>query len=313
MKPAFTRPIQDALAAAGVTLDDIASVILVGGTSRVPMVQDAVTDLVGADKIGKNLNADEAAVMGAALYGAGISRQFRTKDIRLTGLNPHAIVSSYPADSCKHHSLVQMAASRSDNPYLAASGAEPRIISSTLFAANSKLGVQKTLTLKKTTDFNMIFKYKNEERPFSQYKVSGLTEAYANLTEAERSNATVAVTVVLNESNMLKVPSATLEIPGAKEGSSVADKIKEFFAGKDKDEAGDPAATEESKEAETDKPATPSKAKGPIRLAVVEEEGAYKSLSEQEKRDSLQRFVRLTYLALPLFRLISNVSQIARH
>jgi hypoxia up-regulated 1 len=99
MKPAFTKPIEDALSAAGLSINDINSVVLVGGTSRVPMIQEAVANLVGTDKISKNLNADEAAVMGAALYGAGLSRQYRTKDIRLAGLNPYAIDVAYTADN----------------------------------------------------------------------------------------------------------------------------------------------------------------------------------------------------------------------
>ena len=77
---------------------DISSVILVGGISRVPMVRSAVTTLVGEDKIAQNINADEAAVMGAALYGAGLSKQFKTKDIRLTGITPYAVQVAYEAE-----------------------------------------------------------------------------------------------------------------------------------------------------------------------------------------------------------------------
>lgn len=37
---------------------------MIGGSSRVPMVEAAVKSLVGEDKIAKNVNADESAVMG---------------------------------------------------------------------------------------------------------------------------------------------------------------------------------------------------------------------------------------------------------
>lgn len=82
--PKFTQPIVDALAAANLTIvrficyrpvpapnplgslqGDVESVILVGGSSRVPMVEAAVRHFVGEDKIAKNVNADEAAVMGS--------------------------------------------------------------------------------------------------------------------------------------------------------------------------------------------------------------------------------------------------------
>ena len=57
-------PIQDALKDANMTLEQIDSVILHGGSVRVPFVQKALEDLVGTDKIAKTVNQDEAAVMG---------------------------------------------------------------------------------------------------------------------------------------------------------------------------------------------------------------------------------------------------------
>lgn len=59
-----TRPIHVALKDANMTLDQIESVILHGGSVRVPFVQKALEDVAGADKIAKTVNADEAAVMG---------------------------------------------------------------------------------------------------------------------------------------------------------------------------------------------------------------------------------------------------------
>ena len=58
------RPIQVALKDANMTLEQLESVILHGGSIRVPFVQKALEDVVGADKIAKTVNADEAAVMG---------------------------------------------------------------------------------------------------------------------------------------------------------------------------------------------------------------------------------------------------------
>lgn len=40
---------------------------MVGGSSRVPMVEAAVRSVVGEERIAKNVNADEAAVMGTLL------------------------------------------------------------------------------------------------------------------------------------------------------------------------------------------------------------------------------------------------------
>ena len=58
------RPIHVALKDANMTSDQLESVILHGGSVRVPFVQKALEDVVGTDKIAKTVNADEAAVMG---------------------------------------------------------------------------------------------------------------------------------------------------------------------------------------------------------------------------------------------------------
>ena len=69
-------PIQEALKDANMTLEQIDSVILHGGSVRVPFVQKALEDLVGASRIAKTVNQDEAAVMGITIS------QRRITDIR---------------------------------------------------------------------------------------------------------------------------------------------------------------------------------------------------------------------------------------
>ncbi|RXK35481.1 hypothetical protein M231_07259 [Tremella mesenterica] len=80
----FSTPIISALSSAGVTLDNISSVILFGGNTRVPFVQSAIRNALGGDeKVAQNVNADEAAVLGAAYYGAALSRQFKMKTLEV--------------------------------------------------------------------------------------------------------------------------------------------------------------------------------------------------------------------------------------
>jgi hypoxia up-regulated 1 len=76
------EPIQKALDMAGLTVKDLDSVILHGGSVRTPFVQKALEKFVGsADKVRTNVNADEAAVFGAGFRGAGLSPSFRVKEI----------------------------------------------------------------------------------------------------------------------------------------------------------------------------------------------------------------------------------------
>uniref|UniRef100_A0A665U453 Hypoxia up-regulated protein 1 n=1 Tax=Echeneis naucrates TaxID=173247 RepID=A0A665U453_ECHNA len=72
-------PVEDALSAAEMKLEEIEQVILVGGSTRVRKVQDVLLRAVGKEELGKNINADEAAAMGAVYQAAGLSKAFKVK------------------------------------------------------------------------------------------------------------------------------------------------------------------------------------------------------------------------------------------
>lgn len=125
------------------------------------MVQAAVASFVGADKIAKNVNAEEAPVLGAALYGAGITRGFRTKDIRVQDITPYGIDVSYEADkSTEGEFELSFPAGRRLNRLPLLADAEPRTINTHLFPVLAKTGVKKTMTFKKTSDFAVQFSYR---------------------------------------------------------------------------------------------------------------------------------------------------------
>uniref|UniRef100_A0A8C3GKD6 Hypoxia up-regulated protein 1 n=1 Tax=Cairina moschata TaxID=8855 RepID=A0A8C3GKD6_CAIMO len=72
-------PVQQALSSAEMKLDGIDQVILVGGATRVPKVQEVLLKAVGKEELGKNINADEAAAMGAVYQAAALSKAFKVK------------------------------------------------------------------------------------------------------------------------------------------------------------------------------------------------------------------------------------------
>ncbi len=61
-------PVRQAMSDAGLKASDIAKVLLVGGSSRIPAVQDAVRNITGKDGF-KGINPDECVAMGAAIQG----------------------------------------------------------------------------------------------------------------------------------------------------------------------------------------------------------------------------------------------------
>ncbi|KAJ1851384.1 lumenal Hsp70 protein [Coemansia sp. RSA 1822] len=97
--PRIRAPIDIALAEANLTIADIDSIVLVGGGSRVPFVQRALSDAFGADKLSRTVNAEEACVMGAVFKGATLSSLFRVRDMRLRDALPYAVRATYAAES----------------------------------------------------------------------------------------------------------------------------------------------------------------------------------------------------------------------
>jgi len=78
-------PCRMAIKDAGVKLEDIADVILVGGQSRMPKVQEKVKEIFGKEPR-KDVNPDEAVAIGAAIQGGVL--QGEVKDVLLLDVTP---------------------------------------------------------------------------------------------------------------------------------------------------------------------------------------------------------------------------------
>ncbi|SJN08745.1 Chaperone protein DnaK [Leucobacter sp. 7(1)] len=80
------KPFQDVIAEAGVKVGDIAHVVLVGGSTRMPAVTELVKQLTGGREPNKGVNPDEVVAVGAALQ-AGVLKGER-KDVLLIDVTP---------------------------------------------------------------------------------------------------------------------------------------------------------------------------------------------------------------------------------
>jgi molecular chaperone DnaK len=78
-------PLKVALDDAKLSVDDINEILLVGGQTRMPMVQQKVKDFFGKEPR-KDLNPDEAVAVGAAIQGSVLSGD--TKDVLLLDVTP---------------------------------------------------------------------------------------------------------------------------------------------------------------------------------------------------------------------------------
>ena len=79
------KPVENALKDAGITANDIHKILLVGGSTRVPCVQEMVKKITGKDP-DKGINPDECVAIGAAIQGGVLSGD--VKDLVLLDVTP---------------------------------------------------------------------------------------------------------------------------------------------------------------------------------------------------------------------------------
>jgi hypoxia up-regulated 1 len=123
-------PIEKALAAAKLTVADLDSIILHGGLTRTPFVQQQLEKFAGKDKISKNVNSDEAAAFGAAFKGATLSASFRTQDIRSGDAAGYPVGLSWSTDN------------------------SDKVKQQTVFSSLSKIGTEKKVPVPNKADFS---------------------------------------------------------------------------------------------------------------------------------------------------------------
>ena len=80
-------PVNNALKDAGLNISDIAKVLLVGGSTRIPAVQDKVKQLIGKEA-SKSLNPDECVAIGASIQGGKLAGDAGAGDILLLDVTP---------------------------------------------------------------------------------------------------------------------------------------------------------------------------------------------------------------------------------
>ena len=189
----LVNPIKEALARANLTLEDVDSFELSGGSSRIPAVQDKLSKLLGSGRsLSYSLNADEAIAMGASFYGATLSPSFKVTAFKLVDTAP------YEVD-------------------FALSGSEKNIA---LFNKQDEIDSKKTINVPRTEDFSVTLMYNPNSLPkgytaeqaaFATYEITGVSKAMSNWTfEDERGKKKkVKATFKLNRNGLVELDSVT--------------------------------------------------------------------------------------------------------
>ncbi|KAJ3128212.1 Hypoxia up-regulated protein 1 [Nowakowskiella sp. JEL0407] len=292
----FTRirkPIDIVLEKTGLKMEDINSLVLVGGGARVPKVQAILSGLVGEDKIAKNINADEAAVLGAGFRAAGLSRQFRVKEIRVKDIIESPIEVVYETESKEETS---------------------RTLRTVLFNEKSALGAKKLMNFRRETDFTFTLEQKDSQQKIFSAKVSGLTETVEKYKEKLSSPLKVKAFIEVTDSGLISIEDvhAFFEV---EQSGSIKDTVMSFFKGKK--EKSDVETPEEeavgnenekneettenktnstetaSKKNETEKASGKSSKAEKVKLTVEIQHETVQPMTEKEKSTAIERLTTM--------------------
>lgn len=206
------NPLSEALTAAGLKLDDVDSVVLHGGAIRTPFVQKELEKICGSSKkIRTNVNADEAAVFGAAFKGAALSPSFRVKDIRTNDAASYPVILKWNSDGKER--------------------------SQKLFTATSHVGPEKQVTVRNLDDFEFSFYQQvdpsKDTLPVLSVQTQNLTASVAKLKDTfgcSVGNITTKFNIRLSPVDGLpEVTNGNVSCEVEAKKGSVVDDVKGFF------------------------------------------------------------------------------------
>ncbi|XP_037828781.1 hypoxia up-regulated protein 1 [Lucilia sericata] len=175
--PRVIKPLEQALANSGLTLDVVSQVIMFGGGTRVPKVQETIKQYIKQD-LGKNINADEAAAIGAVYKAADLATGFKVKKFIVKDAVVLPIQVSFNRDPGE--------------------GAEVRQVKRVLFGLMNAYPQKKVITFNKhTEDFDFYVHYGdlNHLTAEEQSYIGGL-----NISRVELQNIKELLETTKNES-----------------------------------------------------------------------------------------------------------------
>jgi len=182
------KPVETALAQAGVAIADVSLFEVVGGGWRVPAVQERLKKFLGRATLDQHINGDEAAVMGAAFVGASMAPGFRVKDFKIKD----AVFS--PIDV----KITSQALADGAQPMSGGDDDEPLDKALELWKAGSRLRSKKTLTFSTSRNMTVALAYGaasllsgSQPHTIGVFSVSGVPHpiTHANLTGVPKVNA----------------------------------------------------------------------------------------------------------------------------
>lgn len=200
----LTKPIEVALESAGLSIDYMDQVILFGGNTRMPKIQEVLLNFLKIKELGKSVNADEAAAMGASYQAAYLSKGFKVKTFLVKEANLYPIQVDFSREVESQDG-----------------GKKTRVMQRTLFSRNNLYPSKKVLTFSRhADDFDFFVKY-GDLKGFltdkdiaalgplniSRVKINGLTESLTKNKDENKEYKGTRAHFRLDESGLITMDS----------------------------------------------------------------------------------------------------------
>jgi len=144
-----------AAAAAGIGMEQIDFVEMIGGASRVPWVKEFCSKAFGGKELSTTMNADESVARGCALQAAMLSPLYKVRDFTVVDLMPHPVTIGWMGSSADAD------AEKGDEEGEHMAGAEGEYKTMTVFPKNSLMNTVKLLTFYRKGPFDLKLEYED--------------------------------------------------------------------------------------------------------------------------------------------------------
>jgi len=167
----------------------IDSFILVGGSTRVPMVQNILKKQIGENKLANYVNSDEAIVMGSGFQAASLSQEFKVRTIFIKDIHSSSSISyEYKLEDGK-------------------------LVSGKLFNEKDLLSKEVIINLKTKNDFDVAVNYDtaNGKQLIFKTKISNINEIIETNAIKEKKVPKVSLKFSLDNSDIVNLSYAAVK------------------------------------------------------------------------------------------------------
>ena len=160
MAEKIKQAIEKAVADSGIEISALSRVEVVGGCSRIPFVQKAISTAFGERELSRTLNADESVARGCALQAAILSPLFKVREFGVTDFSNHGVAVAWKAEGGEGETADADGDTVMEESAQVTGHSMKRVV---VFPRKSKLGTVKVMSFYRTGSFDIAAEYAQPE------------------------------------------------------------------------------------------------------------------------------------------------------